>query len=276
MKKIFAYFASLSRGQQWFLIALGILVVLPFTALVGLQVYNAANLAILSNDIAVRENAWKAEALALNAKVDPESLKSVASQHAYRLVSSHDELVPERRVVVTIQVPLGDMKKKKNGEAVREDELLNEAAEKIQAMGEEECTLLIGTLASQCTVMAATGRALGSVGYEYQLQLAFAENHAFGKTDPATKYEFIVTRSSPGKAATNQRIYFEKSASQRRRIYDDVAETCQAIRRKAGNCSVTALSIASRLDRGTPMARLSASAAYASLVKASEVATSSR
>jgi hypothetical protein len=273
MKKLFATFASLSRGQQYFLIALCTLVVIPFTVLVSLQIYNAANLAVLGSDIAARENAWKAQSFALNTKVDPESLKSVASQHAYRLLSSHGELLPERRVVVTVQVPLDDMKQTKNTR-FSTDELLDQAAGKIQSMGEDECALMIGTLASQCTVMAATGRPLGDTGYEYQLQLAFAEIHPFGKSDPAKRYEFIMSRSSPGKAATNERIYFEKSASQRRRIYEDVAETCQAIRRKSGNCSVTALSIASRLDRGTPMSRLSASAAYASLVKASELASS--
>jgi hypothetical protein len=273
MKTFFAYFASLSKGQQRFLVALGVLVVVPFTTLIGLQVYNAANLAVLGNDIAVRETAWKANSFALNTKVDPESLKSVASQHAYRLLSSHAEMVPERRVVVTVQVPLDDMRKKSSQAAVTDD-LLDRAAEKTQSMAADECALMIGALASQCTVMAATGRPIGDTAYEYQLQLAFTELHPFGKSDPATRYEFIMSRSSPGRAATSDRIYFEKSASQRRRIYEDVADTCEAIRRKSGNCSVTALSIASRLDRGTPMARLSASAAYASLVKASELATS--
>jgi hypothetical protein len=273
MKSLFAYFASLSKGQQRFLTALGVLVIIPFITLMGLQIYNAANLAVLGNDIAVRENAWKAQSFALNTRVDPESLKSVASQHAYRLLASHGEMVPERRVVVTVQVPLDDMRKKRS-QAADTGDLLNQAAEKIQTMGEDECTLMMGALASQCTVMAATGRPLGDTAYEYQLQLAFTEIHPFGKSDPATRYEFVMSRSSPGRAATSERIYFEKSASQRRRIYEDVADTCAAIRRKTGNCSVTALSIASRLDRGTPMARLSASAAYASLVKAPELAAS--
>ena len=272
MKRFLSYFASLSRGQQTFLIALGVLVVIPFTTLVGLQIYNAANLAVLGSDIAVRETAWKSEAMALNSNVDPESLKSAASQHAYRLLAGHAWLVPERRVVVTIQEPLDDMKTKQSRSG--QDSLLDKAAQKIQSKGEQECALMIGALASQCTVMAATGRPLGDTAYEYQLQLAFSEIHPFGKSDAATRYEFLLTRSSPGRAATSNRIYFDQSASQRRRIYEDVAETCQAIRERSGNCSVTALSIASRLDRGTPMARLSASAAYASLVKASEVATS--
>jgi hypothetical protein len=272
MKRFFAYFASLSKGQQTFLIALGVLVVIPFTTLVGLQIYNAANLAMLGSDISIRETEWKSEALALNTNVDPESLKSTTNQHAYRLLASHSELVPERRVVVTIQEPLDDMKTKHT--ETGQDSLLDKAAQKIQSMGEQECTLLIGTLASQCTVMSATGRPLGDTGYEYQLQLAFSEINPFGESDPAAHYEFILTRSSPGRAATNSRIYYEQSASRRRRIYEDVADTCQAIREKSGNCSVTALSIASRLDRGTPMARLSASAAYASLVRASELATS--
>jgi len=224
MKKLFAYFASLSKGQQRFLIALGVLVIIPFTTLIGLQIYNAANLAILSSDIAVRENAWKAESFALNTMVDPESLKSVSNQYAYQLLAKHAEMVPERRVVVTVQVPLDDMRKK--NKTVSTDDLLNQAAEKIQSMGENECAMMIGSLASHCTVMSATGRPLGDTAYEYQMQLAFAEIHPFGKSDPATRYEFIMTRSSPGKAATNDRIYFEKSASQRRRIYQDVADTC--------------------------------------------------
>lgn len=271
MKQFFAYFASLTRGQQRFLLALTILLLIPFSALVGIQLYNAVNLALLGNEIASRDGAWKADAHALNAKVDPESFKSPSNQYAYQLMSKHGELLAERRVVVTVQVPLGDLKPKKDSK-VTEDELLNHAAENIQAMGEKECALLIGALASQCTVMSTTGRPVGNQAYEYQMQLAFAEKNAFGKTDAAKSYEFIVSRSSPGKAATRQRIYFEKSARERQRIYEDVADTCAAIRRKSGNCSVTALSIASKLDRGTPMARLSASAAYASLVTASELA----
>jgi hypothetical protein len=174
MKKFFAQFAALSTGQKWFMAVLGVFVVVPFTSLIGLQLYNAANLAVLGNDIAFRENAWKAEAHALNANVDPESLKSVSSQHAYRLLSAHAELVPERRVVVTIQVPLDDMRKNAKNAAASVGNLLDEAAAKTQGMGEDECALLIGSLASQCTVMAATGRSLGDTGYEYQLQLAFA------------------------------------------------------------------------------------------------------
>jgi hypothetical protein len=124
--------------------------------------------------------------------------------------------------------------------------------------------------------MAATGRALGQKAYEYQLQLAFTEKNALGDPDPVKSYEFIVSRSSPGRAATGQRVFFEKSAKQRRRIYEDVADTCTAIRKKSGNCSVTGLSLSSRLDRGTPMVRIAASAAYASLVTASELAATTR
>jgi hypothetical protein len=272
MKRLFAHFASLSQGQQWFLAGLCVLVVVPFTTLVGLQIYNAAMLAMLGRDISVRETAWKAQSLALNPNVDPESLKSVASQHAYRLLAGHAEMLAERRVVVTIQVPLDDMKKSAADAASAAGDLLDLAAGKTQGMAEDECALMIGTLASQCTVMAASGRALGATGYEYQLQLAFTEINPFGRADPAQRYEFVLSRSSPGRAATSQRLYFTQSASQRRRIYEDVADTCAAIRDKSGNCSVTALSIASRLDRGTPMARLSASATYASLVTASELA----
>jgi hypothetical protein len=272
MKDLFAYYAALSRGQRTFLNVLFVLVVLPFTAMIGLQAFNAFNLAMLGSELATRSDAWKAEAQALDARMDPESLKSVANQHAYRLLSSHGELVPERRVIVTVQVPLKDPKARQT--AVTTEDLLNRAAEQVQALGAEECALLTGSLASQCTVMSATGRPLGSEAYEYQFQLAFAERRPFGKSDPDGRYEFVLSRSSPGKAATNQRIYFEKSAAQRQRIYFDVAETCDAIRRKTGNCSVTGLSIASRLDRGTPMARLSASAAYASLVEVSRLAAS--
>ncbi|MBL0371283.1 hypothetical protein JJB09_04510 [Rhizobium sp. KVB221] len=273
MKQLFAYFSSLTKGQQRFLLALLVMVLIPFSLLVGLQIYNAVNLAMLGNDLAVKERVWKAQASALDDRVDPESLKSPSNQFAYRLLAKHAELVPERRVVVTVQMPLGDLKPKK-GNKITEDDLLNRAAENIQAMGESECALLIGTLATQCTVMSATGKPAGKQVYEYQLQLAFAEINPFGKSDPAARYEFIISKSSPGKAATRQRIYFENAARQRQRIYQDVADTCAAIRKKSGNCSVTGLSIGTRLDRGTPMVRLSASAAYASLVTAAELAAS--
>lgn len=274
MKTILTQFASLPRGQKRLIVVITLVVVLPFVTLVGLQIHNATRLAMLGSDLAQREDAWKADAIALAPNVDPDSLGSIANQFAYRLLSRHAELLPERRAVVTLQIPLDDMRKKAANSGARPEELLDRAAEKIQAVGEDECRLMLGALASQCMVMSATGRALGDTAYEYQMQLAFAEINKFGRSDPAARYEFMLSRSSPGRAATNQRLSFERSAGQRRQIYVDVAETCQAIRRKAGNCSVTALSIASRLDRGTPMVRISASAAYASLAKAPELAAS--
>ena len=275
MRKLMSIWTVLPKGQQLFLVALATFIVIPFVILLFLQIYNAYNLAQLGNHISVKQNEWKTRAARLNANVDPESLKSAASQFAYQLLEVHGNMVAERRVVVTIQQPLGE-KKQKSGKMVTDDELLNAASEKIQEMGKRECAAMMATIAGQCTVMSATGRALGSNAYEYQLQLAFAEKNALGTVDPARSYEFFVTRASPGKAATASRVYFEKAAGLRRRIYQEVADTCAAMRKKSGNCSVTALSVASKLDRGTPMVRLSASAAYASLVQSSEVTASTK
>jgi hypothetical protein len=63
-----------------------------------------------------------------------------------------------------------------------------------------------------------------------------------------------------------KRFYFAEADRQRQKIYAAAAGACREIRKREGNCSITALSVASRLDPGTPMARLAASAAYASLV----------
>jgi hypothetical protein len=272
MRELIQIFLMIPRGQRIFLGVLALLIAVPFSLLIGLQVYNAANLAVLGGDISVRENAWKAEAHELNAQIDPESLKSPANQFAYRLLANHSELVPERRIIVTVQVPLGDMKISKAQE-IPFDDLVNKASGEVQERGEKECGLILGTLASKCTVMSAIGRPVGTKAYEYQMQLAFAEIKPFGKVERKKTYEFIVTRSSPGRAATQARIYFDKSDRMRERIYSDVADTCAAIREKSGNCSVTEVSIASKIDRGTPMVRLSASAAYASLATASELAS---
>jgi hypothetical protein len=270
MRKLMSIWKVMPHGQRLFLIALATLIVIPFVVLLFLQVYNAYNLARLGNDIAIKENEWKAEAAALNARVDPESLKSPSNQFSYRLLEHHDVMVAERRAVVTIQEPLGE-NKQKSGQILSDETLVNRAAAKIQSMGEAECASMIASLAAECTVMSATGRRVSDVAYEYQIQLAFAERRGLGKVDPAASYEFIVTKSSPGRAVTSARLYYGKAAGERRKIYQDVADTCASIAQASGNCSVTSLSIASRLDRGTPMARLSASAAYASLVAASEV-----
>lgn len=275
MRKLVSIWAVLPKGQQLFLVALATFIVIPFVVLLFLQIYNAYNLTQLGNDIAVKENEWKIQAAKLNANVDPESLKSPSNQFAYRLLEAHDHMVAERRIVVTIQQPLGELKLK-SGKILTEDALVNAASERTHEIGERECAAMMATLAGQCTVMSATGRALGSTAYEYQVQLAFTEKEKLGLVDPAMSYEFLVTKSSPGKAATSSRVYFEKAAGLRQRIYEDVADTCAAIRKKSGNCSVTSLSVASKLDRGTPMVRVSASAAYASLVQASEVTASTR
>lgn len=275
MRKLVSIWTVLPRGQQLFLVALATFIVIPFVVLLFLQIYNAYNLTQLGNDIAIKENEWKTEAAKLNANVDPESLKSPASQFAYKLLEVHDDMVAERRVIVTIQEPLGE-KKLKSGKTFTDDQLLNAASDKINDMGERECAAVMATIASQCTVMSATGRALGNNAYEYQLQLAFAEKNTLGVVDPTMSYEFLVTKSSPGKAATAARVYFEKATALRQRIYQDVADTCAAMRKTSGNCSITTISVASKLDRGTPMARVAASAAYASLVRASEVTASTR
>jgi hypothetical protein len=275
MRKLMSIWGVLPRGQQLFLVLLATLIVIPFVVLLFLQVYNAYRLTQLGNDISVKQDEWKHRAARLNANVIPESLKSPANQFAYQLLEAHDDLVAERRLVVTIQQPLGE-RKLKSGKILTEEDLLDAATNNIRDISESECAALLETLASECSVMSATGRVIGGNAYEYQFQLAFAEKNALGAIDPNAAYEFLVTRSSPGKTATMSRVYFEKSAALRKRIYQDVADTCSAIRKKSSNCSVTTLSVASKLDRGTPMVRLSASAAYASLAIPSDVTASTR
>lgn len=275
MRKLVSIWSVLPRGQQLFLVLLATFIVVPFVLLLFLQVYNAYNLAQLGSDISVKQNEWKHRAAKLNANVVPESLKSPANQFAYQLLEVHGDMVAERRLVVTIQQPLGEAVRK-SGQVVTEDQRLNAANDRIQEIGEDECRALMETLAGQCTVMSSTGRAIGDNAFEYQLQLAFSEKKPLGTVDPQATYEFLLTRSSPGKTATMARVFFEKSASMRKRIYEDVANTCAAIRKKSGNCSVTSLSVASKLDRGSPMVRLSASAAYASLVPAQDITASTR
>jgi hypothetical protein len=275
MQKLVSIWSVLPKGQQLFLGLLATFIVIPFVVLLFLQVYNAYNLTQLGSDISVKQTEWKLRAARLNAHVVPESLKSPANQFAYQLLEAHDDMVAERRLVVTIQQPLGE-RKLKSGKILSEEDLLSMATDKIQEMGESECAALLETLARECTVMSATGRVIGNNAYEYQLQLAFAEKNQLGTIDPNASYEFLVTRSSPGQAATKSRVFFEKSAILRKNIYLDVATTCATMRKKSGNCSVTTLSVASKLDRGTPMIRLSASAGYASLVPASDITASTR
>lgn len=275
MRKLMSIWGVLPRGQQLFLVLLATFIVIPFVALLFLQVYNAYRLTQLGNDISVKQDEWKYRAASLNANVVPESLKSPASQFAYQLLEAHADLVAERRLVVTIQQPLGE-RKLKSGKILTEEDLLSAATDRIQDVGESECAALRDTLAAECAVMSATGRVIGENAYEYQLQLAFSEKNALGAVDPKASYEFLVTRSSPGKTATLSRVFFEKSGALRKRIYQDVADTCAAIRKKSGNCSVTTLSVASKLDRGTPMVRLAASAAYASLVPETDITASTR
>lgn len=275
MRKLVSIWSVLPKGQQLFLVLLATFIVIPFVALLFLQVYNAYRLTQLGDDISVKQDEWKHRAARLNANVLPESLKSPANQFAYQLLEAHDDLVAERRLVVTVQEPLGE-KKLKSGKILTDEELIDAATNSIQSLGDQECAALLETLARECTVMGATGRLIGENAFEYQFQLAFSERSPLGAIDPKASYEFLVTRSSPGKAATKSRVYFSKSASMRQQIYRDVAATCAAIRKKSGNCSVTTLSIASKLDRGTPMVRLSASAAYASLVQPSDITASTR
>ncbi|MDO6963729.1 hypothetical protein [Rhizobium alvei] len=269
MKSWFSHFQALSKGQRAFLIALGVLVLLPFTVLTLLQTYSAANLAILSTKAVASERTWKDEAETLASDVDPASLATASQRYAYRLMMGHAAIMPERLAVISIEVPLGDMRAKKK--ALSPEALIDLAASRTQSLAEEECQRLLETLAADCAIMSAMGRPSGSQSYEYQFQLAFAEKAAFGATPPG-RQTFVITKASPGRAAIGQRLYFERTGLQRDRIYRDIAATCMRIRKDAGNCSIANLSIAGRLDRGTPMIRLSASATYGSLVASTDVA----
>jgi hypothetical protein len=266
-------FTGLNVVQQRLLLGLAAVVLIPFLALTGFHLRDALLIARLGGAAEQREDAWKAEAKALDDRVDPETLKDPINRNAYQLAMAHDELAPDRRVIVTIQVPIG-MKKTGADRPKNTDDLADEAAARTQDMARQECTLLIGSLASRCTPMEATGRRVSDDIFEYQLQLAFTEIHRFGKQSKTGRYAFVLTRSSPGAEFTRQRFYFEKSERQRQRIYESAADTCQSIRQSSGNCSITALSVSSRLDRGTPMVRLSASAAYASLIPSTELTAS--
>lgn len=275
MRKLVSIWGIMPRGQQLFLVLLATFIVIPFVVLLFLQVYNAYNLTQLGNDMSVKQNAWKHRAASLNANVVPENLKSSANQFAYRLLEAHSTLVAERRLVVTIQQPLAEIRSK-SGKMLTQDEVLGAANDRIAELGDAECAMLMATLARECAVMSVTGRVIGESAYEYQMQLAFAEKSPLGPVDPKAAYEFLVTKSSPGKSATLSRVYFEKATELRKEIYRDVADTCAKIRKSSGTCSVTSLSVASKLDRGTPMVRLAASAAYASLVPAGDVTAATR
>jgi hypothetical protein len=270
-KSVLSQISLLSKGQRRFLIGLALIILVPFILMTGLQFHNAMALARISTDLESREDAWKTRAFELSSNVDIESLKDPANQFAYTLLKKHGELVPERRIVVTVEVPLYDPERVKKG-TENEEEAVAKAASRIQTLAQDECRLALRALAFSCMVMNSTGRQTSVESYGYQFQLAFQERNSFGKRDPKIRYSVSVTRAQPSASLFRQRVFFEKSARLRERIYEDIADTCASVRKQAGNCSITGLSIASRLDRGTPMARLSASASYASLVESSSPA----
>src|SRR6478735_2283053 len=93
MRKLVSIWSVLPKGQQLFLVLLATFIVIPFVALLFLQVYNAYRLTQLDDDISVKQDEWKHRAARLNANVLPESLKSPANQFAYQLLEAHDDLV---------------------------------------------------------------------------------------------------------------------------------------------------------------------------------------
>jgi hypothetical protein len=265
------YYLVLTKRQERLAILGGVLLLAPILGLTGLWINNALTLTRLGQAMEARVDAWKEDAAAIDRQVTPASLKDPIKRNAYRLVNGHGELLPERRVIVTVEVPIG---LKKNGADRPGDlsKLADDAAARTQEMAERECALLVGPLAAECMPVAATGRRIGANAFEYQLQLAFREAQPFGKRDRDGRYDFTLTRSTPGSEYMRKRFYFAEADRQRQKIYAAAADACKIIRKRQGNCSITALSVASKLDPGTPMARLAASAAYASLVPTMKLA----
>ncbi len=274
MLKLLPDFSTLTIGQRKTAKIYGALFFTPFLILMLIQIYNALLLAHVGSDVAYVQNVWKSEARALSDQVEPASLKSAQARNAYGLVVAHDEMLPERNVTLTLEIPLTEMRNLKNRPDRPLEELESEAAAQTQEIALNECAVLRQQLASDCVVISANGRSIGQQNFQYQLQLAFVEATPFGKTNQTDTYDLVVSKLLAGKAATGRKVYFKKSGAQRKKIYAAIAETCKSMRKKVGNCSVTGISLSSILEPGLPMVRLAASATFASLVKKDVVASS--
>jgi hypothetical protein len=273
MLKLLPDFSTMSRGQKKTASLFAALFFVPFLILMGIQIYNALLLSNVGSDIAYAQNVWRAEAKALSDQVEPASLKSPQARNAFQLVEQQQSLIPERQLNLTMEVPLKDMRNLKNQVNVPLEDLENGAMAATQSLAVEECERLKTSLAADCAVISANGRLIGENAFQYQIQLAYVERDKFGKTNETDRYDFIASRMVVGKNATANRAYFARSAEIRGKIYQDIAKTCRTMRKDVGTCSVTAISLASKLEPGLPMVRLAASATFASMIRKKAVAS---
>jgi len=258
-------FSTMTRGQKRSAMGIGVLFFGPFLILMGIQIYNAILLSSVGADVATAQNAWKAEAFALSEQVEPASLKSGPARSAFKLVEQQSKLLPERQLTLTLDVTLGDMRQIQKPSPSMIENARNEAAAATQSVALQECDRLELSLAADCTVISASGQLIGDNAYQYQIRLAYVEKAAFGKTNKTDAYDFVVSKVPVESASDVGRIYVNRSAETREKVYADIASTCQLIRRDVGTCSVTGISLSARLEPGLPMVRMLASATYSSL-----------
>lgn len=259
---MFDEFSGMKAGQRWALIGFACLGALPIMTIVGVQAKESLGTTLVAEAAAPSASAM------LETRIEPYGLATPDNRMALNLLANHAAMNDERRVILSLDIPLDDMRA---GAARTQKPLAQRVTEAIAAtkdIAENECKRLVSVFASGCRVLSADGRQIDDRHFEYRIQLAFVEKAGLGKISPDGALVFGLDKRGIGGPEIGGRVGMARAGDLRSKIYATIARHCAEIRKTKSLCSVTAISLSSRLVADLPMVTVSTSASFATVTRA--------
>lgn len=177
----------------------------------------------------------------------------------YQAFAHDGALHPSRTINFSITVPVRHLLAP--GESLPEAALVDVfVSARAQQVAAEECAQALKSLARDCKVTHATGRARDKTAFITGM-LAFTPQHARAELDPQTPWTFAVGQgllAPRGKDATLSS--FDRTRAQ---LYQEAAQTCRPVVRSQGPCAITGVILTSRVLGATSKVRTTGTVQFA-------------
>lgn len=190
--------------------------------------------------------------------VDSREPGKMAFRSGYLPLARFDELEEQRSVRFTAHVPFSILLKpgEQPPDADMRDLLAKTRANYFAAA---ECRRLLSVLAKKCVVNTAHARLEDGI-VRVEAYLNFIQKAGFGALDAKNKWSFSSAKLELTKDPRNTTL--NRSAGDRKALYRTATRHCAEIRKREGNCALSALWIDERPDAKSGGYRLTARAEY--------------
>ena len=217
---------------------LAILILLPFSAMLFLQVLGAAAMVNVTTNILTLVQGNSVD-------LDDDSLDIVGHvdsrdrpKRGYVALRRFHDLDGLRQVAFESHVPIRALLK--DGEQLPDREYWDLMIKsRAAALAEGDCDVLLRTIASDCAVRSASASIVDESIVKFYARLDFVQADPFGTIDRQKPLRYIEVREDLSASTGNP----EDDLAGREQIYLKAKAFCDRLRESEGNCSLASVSI---------------------------------